>query len=335
MRRFVSGAAGPRLSAAERTFFAATSPFGLILFRRNIESPDQVRALVADFHDAVGRAAPVLVDQEGGRVQRFGPPHWPKLPSARRIAAAAMREGDDIARIAGRLLAHDLHALGVTVDCAPCLDLSIPGQSDVIGDRSFGADPATVARLGRALAEGLLAGGVLPVIKHVPGHGRALVDSHLALPVVEDGVDLLAASDFAPFAALADLPAAMTAHVVYTALDPSRPGTTSAVVIGDVIRGRIGFKGLLFSDDVSMGALEGSLGERARRCLDAGCDVVLHCNGDFAEMEAVAAATSVFEGEALARAEDALAAIRPPQPADVDALRARFEAAIAAADGLA
>ncbi|ODN69259.1 beta-N-acetylhexosaminidase [Methylobrevis pamukkalensis] len=328
--RFVSGASGLRLTAEEKRFFAQTRPFGLILFRRNIADRDQIRALCDEFRDAVGRDAPILVDQEGGRVQRLTVPNWRKIPSAARVAAAAVTGGDAIARMSGRVLAADLREVGITIDCAPCLDLSIPGQSDVIGDRSFGADPETVARLGRATAEGLLAGGVLPVIKHMPGHGRALVDSHLGLPVVETSRAELEATDFVPFRRLADLPAAMTAHIVFTALDPSQPATTSARVIAEIVRGHIGFGGLLFSDDVSMGALAGSLAERSRRCLDAGCDLVLHCNGDLAEMHQVAGEAGPLDGESARRAEMALAAVGDPDDADVEALRIRLDEAVAA-----
>ncbi|SON55949.1 Beta-hexosaminidase [Hartmannibacter diazotrophicus] len=333
--RFVTGASGLELTADERRFIAESRPFGLIVFRRNVESRDQLRALCDEFRSLVGWHAPVLVDQEGGRVQRLGPPTWAKMPSASRLADAATSCGDDLLRIAGRLLAADLLDAGINVDCAPCLDLAIPGQSNVIGDRSYGADPDRVASLAGSLAQGLLDGGVLPVIKHIPGHGRALVDSHEKLPVVDTDLATLRSSDFRPFKALAHLPAGMTAHVVYTAIDPDRPATTSETMIRDIIRGEIGFDGLLFSDDVSMGALDGSLGDRSRRTLDAGCDLVLHCNGDLAEMQAVAEAAPMLSGPSLKRAEAALAHLTPADAADLPDLRARLAEVMSAAEGQA
>ncbi|MBH0238963.1 beta-N-acetylhexosaminidase [Methylobrevis albus] len=332
VRAFVSGAAGLRLDPAETAFFAEAQPFGLILFRRNVESREQVRALVDEFRSAVGRHAPVLIDQEGGRVQRLTAPVWHKAPSAARVAKAAREGGMYLAWIAGRLIAADLAEVGIDVDCAPCLDLQIPGQSEIIGDRSFGEDPETVAELALAFALGLEKGGVMPVIKHMPGHGRALVDSHERLPVVDAPHEVLAATDFAPFRTLARLPAAMTAHVVYTAIDPAGPATTSRRVIDTIIRGEIGFDGLLFSDDVSMGALSGTIPERALRCLDAGCDVVLHCNGSMDEMTALAGVVPALTAEAERRAAAALATIRTPDPDDLDALRAELALALAAAE---
>ncbi|WP_181702750.1 beta-N-acetylhexosaminidase [Chthonobacter albigriseus] len=328
---FVTGVAGTVLTDDERRFLADARPWGMILFRRNVESPDQLRALTAEFRSIVGWEAPVLVDQEGGRVQRLTAPNWRKYPSARRLAEAA--SGDlALMRDTARLMAEDLRAAGITVDCMPNLDLGFPGQSEVVGDRAYAGDPAKVAAHGRAVADGLLAGGVLPVIKHIPGHGRATVDSHHALPVVTAPLADLEAADFAPFLALADLPAAMTAHVVYTALDPDWPATQSSVVIGEIIRGLIGFQGLLFSDDLSMNALTGSLGERAGFCLRAGCDIALHCNGILAEMEQVAAAAPELSGMALARAERALSFVRPPDTVDVAAINVRLDAALAAFD---
>lgn len=335
-RAFVTGLSGAVPTAAERDFLRAADPWGLILFRRNVEDPAQLARLVADVRDVLGRRAPVLIDQEGGRVQRMGAPHWRKYPSAARLAAAADLVADPaLVRDVARLMAADLAAVGIDVDCAPCLDLATPGTTPAIGDRSFGGDPARVAACGRAVADGLLAGGVLPVIKHLPGHGRARVDSHHELPVVDAPAGDLLALDFAPFVALSDLPAAMTAHLVYTTIDPDRPATQSPVVIGEVIRGLIGFDGLLFSDDLSMNALEGDLGERAGRALAAGCDVALHCNGDIAEMEAVAAAAPVLAGRSAERAEAALARIGAPDDADLDAIAARMAAALSAHDAAA
>jgi beta-N-acetylhexosaminidase len=329
----ILGCAGPVLAAEEAAFFRDARPWGFILFGRNIENPDQVRALVAALRDSVGRAdAPVLIDQEGGRVARLPPPLWPAYPPGRAygdLARADASLGREAAWLGGRLIAHDLAALGVTVDCAPVLDVPAPGAHDIIGDRAYGEDPVLVADLGRSFADGLLAGGVLPIVKHIPGHGRAGADSHLELPVVAADLADLAARDFAPFRTLADLPMAMTAHVVYAAVDASEPATTSAAVIERVIRGAIGFDGLLVTDDLSMRALSGDVETRARRSRDAGCDVVLHCNGDAAQMRAVVAGAGRLEGRAEERAAAALARLAPPAAFDAAAARARFDAALA------
>ncbi len=308
-RAVVFGCAGPTLSPAERDFFAAANPLGFCLFARNCEDPAQLRDLVAALRDSVGRDdAPILIDQEGGRVARLAPPHWRRIPAAARLAG--LPEAEEAVRLAMRLTADDLAALGITIDAAPVLDLPVPGADAVIGDRAYGTERETVAALGRAACEGLLAGGVLPIIKHIPGHGRATVDSHRDCPHVSTGRDVLDQSDFAPFRALAAMPWAMTAHVVFTAIDPDAPATLSPRVVTEVIRGAIGFDGVLVSDDLSMGALGGGLGERAAKAIAAGCDVALHCNGEPAEMEAVAestpplseaAATRVERGEALRR----------------------------------
>lgn len=328
----ILGCSGPVLTRAEKAFFADARPWGFILFGRNIETPDQVRTLVAALRAAVGRSdAPVLIDQEGGRVQRLGPPHWGRYPPGR--AYGVLGDSDllhrrEIARLGGRLIAHDLAALGVNVDCAPVLDIPAPDGHAVIDDRAYGEAPDDVALLGRAFAEGLIAGGVLPVVKHIPGHGRARADSHQELPVVETAWDDLDAHDFAPFKALSDMPMAMTAHVVYADIDPKRPATTSKRVIRRAIRGAIGFDGLLMSDDLSMKALSGGLRDRAEAALAAGCDVVLHCNGDMAEMKAVAAGTAGLRGKARRRAEAALARLATArEPFDATAGRARFDAA--------
>ncbi len=331
----IYGCLGPRLGAEEIAFFRDVRPWGFILFARNIEGPDQVRGLVSALRETVGREdAPILIDQEGGRVQRFGPPHWRKYPPARVLAnlpggPAARREA---ARLGARLMADDLRALGVNVDCAPVLDVPQPGAHDIIGDRAYGETPEAVAVLGRAVAEGLLAGGVLPVIKHIPGHGRATSDSHFDLPVVEATAEALRQTDFAPFQALSDMPMAMTAHVLYRTLDPRRPATTSRRVIQGVLRAELGFSGLILSDDLSMKALDGDMTQRARRSLSAGCDVVLHCNGDMAEMKAVAAGAGSLSGTAARRAEVALARIpRRPEPLDRREAEARFDALLAGA----
>jgi len=325
----IYGCSGPGLTDQERAFFAEARPWGFILFRRNIESPDQVRALTAALRDSVGRPdAPILIDQEGGRVQRMGPPHWPKYPPGEAYLKAtndplAARE---LARLGARLMAHDLRSVGIDVDCLPVIDTPVPGAHDIIGDRAYARDPATVAQLGRAAAEGLLAGGVLPVIKHMPGHGRAFGDSHKELPVVHADLVTLDAWDFAPFRSLSDMPMAMTAHVVFDAIDPKRPATTSRKAVR-LMRERLGFAGLIVTDDLSMQALSGSLTDRAEAALKAGCDVVLHCNGDLAEMKAVAAGVCKLKGASRQRAQAALARIvAEPEPLDLSAARARFDA---------
>lgn len=321
IRAVIFGCGGPRLSREEKQFFAAAQPLGFILFARNVDAPAQVRALTAELRACVGRAdTPILIDQEGGRVQRLRPPHWRLAPPAAQFAALARRAPEravEAVRLNARLMAAELTDLGITVDCAPVLDVPQPGAHSIIGDRAFGDTPAQVARLGRAMAEGLLAGGVLPVIKHMPGHGRPTVDSHVDVPVVEASLADLEAVDFAPFKALYDMPWAMTAHVIYTAIDRTAPASISAGVITTAIRGTIGFDGLLLSDDIGMGALAGSFAERARAVLAAGCDAVLHCSGDLAEMaEAIdgvaplsdATGRRLARGETMRRRPDALEA---------------------------
>jgi beta-N-acetylhexosaminidase len=325
----VFGCAGSVLSPEEVAFFRDSRPWGFILFGRNVESPDQVRALTGSLRAAVDRPdAPVLIDQEGGRVQRLRPPHWRAYPPASLFASLPGGPGvqREAARLGARLIAHDLAAVGVDVDCAPVLDVPAPGAHDVIGDRAYADSAERVGALARAAAEGLIAGGVLPIVKHIPGHGRAAADSHEALPVVEASREDLARVDFAPFRMLSDMPMAMTAHVLYAALDPERPATTSRPVVEEVIRGEIGFDGLLISDDLSMKALGGGLGDRARSALDAGCDVVLHCNGGLEEMQAVAAGARALEGAAARRARAALAR-RPAEvePIDIAEATARFD----------
>jgi beta-N-acetylhexosaminidase len=329
----ILGCAATTLSREETAFFREVKPWGFILFARNVESPDQVRKLVDALRETVGRDdAPVLIDQEGGRVQRLKPPHWPLYPPGR---AYGQIPGNDpllkreITRLGARLIAHDLASLGINVDCVPVLDVPDPLGHEIIGDRAYGETPDEVAYLGRAAAEGLIAGGVLPVIKHIPGHGRAKADSHLELPVVEASLEDLDARDFAPFRVLSDMPMAMTAHVIYSAIDPKRPATTSKKALRKVIRGAIGFDGLVMSDDLSMKALSGDFTERAEQALAAGCDVVLHCNGDMAEMKAVLDGTGALKGHAKRRAAAALGRIaRAPEPLDVEAARARFAAAL-------
>jgi beta-N-acetylhexosaminidase len=287
----VLGCSGERLTVSERNFFAAADPVGFILFRRNCSSPDQVCDLVDSLRGCIGRDdAPVLIDQEGGRVARLRPPHWRRYPSAARLGSLPDPSAATAARLGARLIADDLARLGITVDCLPVLDLPVSGADAVIGDRAYGKSPERVARLAGAVCAGLLDGAVLPVLKHIPGHGRAHVDSHYACPQVETSLEELATTDFAPFRTLAAMPWAMTAHIVYSAIDPRAPATLSSRVVAEVIRGEIGFDGVLVSDDLSMRALGGGLGERTRRALAAGCDLALHCNGDPGEMEEVVAA---------------------------------------------
>lgn len=298
----IFGCDGLVLSAAERAFFRDADPLGFILFGRNCETSDQIRRLVADLRESVGRGdAPVLIDQEGGRVARLKPPHFPAYPAAAAIAALGGLRARAAAWLAARLIADDLGQLGITVDCAPVLDVPVSGADPVIGDRAWGGSPTQVAENGLAVCDGLMAGGVLPVIKHIPGHGRATVDSHRALPVVATPRAALDSTDFAPFRALAGMPWAMTAHVLYTAIDPDRPATLSPRVIAEAIRAGIGFDGVLLSDDLSMAALGGKIEARAGDALKAGCDLVLHCNGIFGEMQAIAAAIGPMSDEARRR----------------------------------
>jgi beta-N-acetylhexosaminidase len=327
VRAFITGIAGIGLTDGERAFVRETQPWGLIVFKRNIGSPDALLRLTEDFRTALGRDAPVLIDQEGGRVQRMGPPLWPQYPPAAAYGALYDRDrvsGLAAARLGARLIAADLTAVGIDVDCMPLADVPAAGADAVIGDRAFGTRPDKVAALAGAFAEGLADGGVLPVLKHVPGHGRATADSHQRLPVVTADRVALDAIDFAAFRPLAGLPLAMTAHVVFSAIDPIAPATTSAAIVTDVIRGSIGFQGLLMSDDISMGALSGSLGERTHAAISAGCDVALHCNGVMDEMLAVAAAVPQLHGNAVRRAAAAMAAKRAPTPIDLEAKRTEF-----------
>lgn len=318
-KALIAGCSGQHLSDDERAFFRDARPCGLILFARNCASREQIHALVSEVRECIGADILVLIDQEGGRVQRMGPPQWPAYPPARRFAemyTADRGEGVEATHLVTRLMARDLHEVGINVDCLPVLDVPVPGAHGVIGDRAYGADPETISVLGRAAAEGLMAGGVLPVIKHVPGHGRARADSHKDLPVIDAPLEELQASDFVPFRALNDMPLAMTAHVVLKALDDSTPATTSTHIIEKVIRGWIGFSGLVMSDDLDMAALSGQIEERAKAVIAAGCDVALHCSGVVADMERAAAAVPDLRDRALARFEAALARLGPPQAFD-------------------
>jgi beta-N-acetylhexosaminidase len=331
-RAFITGISGTELSAVEREFIGAARPWGFILFRRNVESPSQVTLLIQQLRDVLGQPdAPVLIDQEGGRVQRYGPPHWPTYPAGAvfgRLYDLAPAQGLAAARLSARLIADDLLRTGVTVDCLPLADVPVPGADAVIGDRAYGTNPTKVAAIARAVADGLEQGGILPVLKHIPGHGRATADTHFRLPVVDVARDQLEASDFAAFRSLADLPMAMTAHVVFSAIDRAHPATTSATMIEQVIRGSIGFQGLLMSDDVSMNALAGSIAERTQAIFSAGCDVALHCNGKLEEMRDVANHSPELSGEPLQRAHRALAARKAPLPFDRSAARAELDTLI-------
>ena len=318
----IFGCEGTVLGPAERDFFAKTSPWGFILFARNVDTPDQLRRLTGDLRDAVGRDAPIFVDQEGGRVQRLRAPHWrewlPPLDTVEAAGAAAPRA----MYLRARLIAAELHAVGIDGNCAPTVDIAGPLTHPFLRNRCYGSDLATVIAVARAVAEGFLDGGVLPVMKHMPGHGRATMDTHLDLPRVTEAPEALLRSDFAAFRALSDLPLGMTAHIVFSAYD-DQPATCSAPMIR-VIREDIGFGGLLMTDDLSMQALSGTLAERAAAARRAGCDMILHCNGTRAEMQAVAEASGVLAGAAQARAEAALAERRAPDGADPAALDAEL-----------
>lgn len=316
----IFGCQGTALTEQERAFFQDVQPFGFILFARNCHSPEQIAVLCDELRATVsGRDAPVFIDQEGGRVQRLGPPHWRKRPTARRFGELFERnpeEGKEATYLCARLMACELRQVGITANCTPVLDVPFSGAHDIIGDRAFSTDPATVIALGRIVVAGHLDSGVLPVIKHIPGHGRARADSHLELPRVSAPYPELSTHDFVTFRGVNDAPIAMTAHIVYEAVDAQRPATISSRLVQTVIRREIGFDGLLLSDDLSMAALKGPLGKRAASALLAGCDVVLHCNGDFAEMSEVAAKIKPLAGDALRRAEAALAQYRSPSPLD-------------------
>lgn len=314
----LGGVAGTDLTAAERDFFRAADPWGFILFGRNVESPDQLRRLTGDLRDALGRDAVITVDQEGGRVQRLRAPHWTDWPAPLDQAAAGPRA----MWLRYHLIGRELRAVGIDSNCAPTLDVAQADTHPFLRNRCFGTDPETVAILGRAAADGMLAAGVLPVMKHMPGHGRAGADSHHGLPTVTAAADDLDAMDFAPFRALNDLPMGMTAHIRFTALDDA-PATASPRMIG-LIRDRIGFDGLLMTDDITMNALSGTQAERAAASIAAGCDLVLHCNGTIADMEPVVAAAGPVSADAQRRADAALAQRRPPQDLDPGALMAEW-----------
>lgn len=310
------GLAGPALSDAERSFFAGLDPAGYILFKRNVVDAAQLRALTDSLRDLSGRDdLPILIDQEGGRVARMQPPVWPAFPKAElfdRLYDIAPVTAIEAARHNAQAIAVMLAEAGINVDCLPLLDVRQPGAHDIIGDRALGAEPLRVAAMGRAVIEGLRAGGAVGVVKHVPGHGRAMADSHVELPVVDADAAALE-TDLAPFIALNGAPMAMTAHVVYPAWDADQCATMSAKVIGGIIRGRIGFDGLLMCDDIGMHALSGSFGDRAAGALAAGCDIVLHCSGKMEEMEAVAGAVGAIGETAKDRLDRAMATVAGPR----------------------
>lgn len=330
---FITGVAGEALSPAEASFLRSSLPVGFILFARNCISHEQIRRLVGDVREAVGADDfLVLIDQEGGRVQRLRPPLGRALPAAdayARLYAEDTALAQEAAFHAARLLADDLNALGINTDCAPVLDVPVPGAHDVIGDRAYGREPLQIAALGRAVADGFMAGGVLPVIKHIPGHGRATADSHYQLPVVTETHAVLSETDFAPFKALRDMPVAMTAHVVFTAIDDAQPASTSKRVTQDVIRGEIGFDGLLMSDDIGMEALSGTPADRARAAIDAGNDLVLHCSGKKDEMEAIATAIPPLSDKGRERLRRAMGQPGQKAAGDLAALIEKRDALLA------
>jgi beta-N-acetylhexosaminidase len=324
----ILGCRGPRLSPDEKRFFREADPFGFILFARNLETGDQIRALTADLRACVGRAAPILIDQEGGRVQRLRAPDWLDwMAPLAQMAASKKGQGARAMWLRYRLIADELRALGIDTNCAPMLDVPTPQVHDIIRNRCYGTDVETVVDAGRAVADGLLAGGVLPIVKHIPGHGRPSADSHLELPRTDAPLADLQAVDFAPFKALVDLPMAMTAHVVYAAIDPDNCATLSADVIR-LIREDIGFDGLLMTDDLSMKALSGTFKRRTRAALAAGCDLALHCHGHMAEMIDVVSQAGQFTAKAEQRAERALARRIRPDEIDRRDLLAKFKDAL-------
>lgn len=315
---FITGLSGLVLSHDEQRFLAEKRPFGVILFARNVENPQQVAALCADIRSCLGEDnAPIFIDQEGGRVQRLRQPYWSSYPSAAVLGKLYEHDqqlGVEATRLNSRLIGADLAGLGINAVCAPCVDISVPGAHDVIGDRAFSSHPDSVAVLGRASVAGYLSAGVLPVIKHIPGHGRSLADSHLELPRVTASANELAKSDFLPFHVAHDCPFAMTAHIVYEAIDAVHPATLSRDLIKTIIRTQLGFSGALMSDDLGMKALSGSLTELAKGCRNADIDLILHCNGMMDDMEAVALGAGQLDGEALARCQVALSYLRPAEP---------------------
>lgn len=326
VRAVIFGCARPELTQAEAAFFADSQPWGAILFARNIETPDRLQRLTSDLRAAVGRDLPILIDQEGGRVARMRGPHWYEwLPALDQCACA--RDPVAAMELRGRMMAAELRAVGIDVNCAPLADIARPETHAILHNRCYGRSVAQVVANARAMADGLLRGGVLPVLKHIPGHGRATLDSHLDLPVVHCPKIDLQATDFAAFKALSDLPLGMTAHLVFRALDPDWPATQSPAMIR-LIREEIGFDGLLMTDDISMQALSGPVEMRAKRALSAGCDLVLHCNGDMTEMQALAETCPMLSDDAQVRSDRALALRAAPETVETSALEAAFAAAM-------
>ncbi len=328
-KAFIAGCTGMELSEAEADFFRKEQPWGFIIFAHNIEDREQVSALTSQMRECVGRDdAPILIDEEGGRVQRLRPPHWLSNPPGQVLGKIYERDANDGKRAAwllSRLIAHDLFEIGVNVDCLPILDVPVEGVSDAIGDRAYSRDVDIISEIGQSVVDGLMAGGVLPIVKHMPGHGRAICDSHFELPLVTETLEELIVSDFKPFKALNKVAMAMTAHIVFEAIDVNNPATTSTKMIDEIIRGTIGFDGLLMSDDISMEALSGDYVERTKSSFAAGCDIVLHCNGKMDEMLQVASATPELKGQALKRAQFALSQLKPADNQDIAALRTEFD----------
>lgn len=324
----IFGLEGKALNDAEKHLFSEVDPLGFILFARNCENPEQLKKLTTSLRELLGREdVLILIDQEGGRVARLKPPHWQKIPPAgffADVADMSIAKGRSTVYANARLIARDLHAAGINVDCAPLADVPVKDAHDIIGDRAYGDDPHQVSILAGAMASGLLDGGVLPVLKHIPGHGRAKADSHEALPIVNEDLPTLRRSDFIPFKALAHLPLGMTAHILYTAIDPEKPATLSEKVLG-LVRNEIGFDGLLMSDDLSMKALSGSFEDLTKESLAAGCDIVLHCNGNMEEMQPIAKALTPLSTKTELRFERALAQLKVPGAYD-------YTAAVALAD---
>jgi len=325
----IFGCAGPALSDRERDFFAREQPVGFILFARNVQSPQQLKTLTTDLQLCVERSdILILIDQEGGRVQRMGPPHWRKYPPMAvfgRAAEVDIALAIEALRLNCLLLADDLRRVGINVDCLPLLDVPLEGADNVIGDRAFAGTPDMVSKLGRVVTDSVQEAGVLPVVKHMPGHGRAAVDSHKLLPRVDASVEALSSTDFLPFMALASCPLAMTAHIVYAAVDPDLPATLSKTIINDIIRRDIGFDGLLMTDDLSMQALSGTMAERAERALAAGCDLILHCNGNLDEMQQVANALPFANEQLISTVTNMVDGLRQTKPIDRKGVEAEYD----------
>jgi beta-N-acetylhexosaminidase len=342
MRAVIYGLGGSELTQNEKNFFEDVDPYGFIVFQRNVDTPEKLQRLTEDLRSISGRAdLPILVDQEGGRVARMCEPHWRKAPAPTAFGELYTVNPEaalEAVELNSRLFACEQYIAGINVNCLPMLDVRTPTSNEaVIGDRAYSDDVAAIIALGRAAANGSLRGGVLPVIKHMPGHGRAVVDSHEDVPIVDATIAQLESIDFAPFRALADLPLGMTGHLIYPEIAGDEVSTLSRTIIQDVIRskspGRIGFDGLLMTDDLSMGALKIDYASRARGALSAGCDIVLHCNGDSSEMEAVASEIPELSGKSLERAQSALNWLREPNDFDPTEGRNRLQTLMTAQAG--